>query len=135
MLEPGSIGFLEFKDEQCVCLEVCHGGSLRFDIEFNIEPKRFTISSVSERETTLVEWILMLETVRVMLKAKFADHVIEMWDKKKGFSEKEKELLLKEIDKLEGPHPNEKEHDEILNQVFVTLIDKLEIKNNMEHLN
>lgn len=110
-------------------------GQLKFDIEFNVEATRFTVSSVSDSEATLVDWILMLETLGVRLKARFADQVSKLWDKEKGFSESEKNLILREINKLEGPHPNEKEHEQVLNLVLAQLVEKLELKNNMEHMN
>jgi len=111
------------------------GGVLRFDIEFNVEPQRFTMTSVSDKPATLVDWVLMIETLSVKLKARFADQVSELWDKKKGFSDSEKMMLLKEIDKLEGIHPNAIEHDEILNKAVMKIAEKLELKNNMEHMN
>lgn len=93
------------------------------------------MTSVSDKPATLVDWILMIETLSVKLKARFADQVSELWDKKKGFSDSEKMMLLKEIDKLEGMHPNAIEHDEILNNAVMKIAEKLELKNDMEHMN
>lgn len=108
---------------------------MKYDIEFKVEPQRITICSVTDQPATLVDWLLMLEALDVQLKVKFANQVGEIWEKKKGFSDSERMMLLRELDKLEGDHPNVAEHDRLLREAVIIIAEKLELKHDMEHLN
>jgi len=106
-----------------------------YNLEFSVTEHELTVSCKSAHSSTIVDWVLMLDDLKVRLKEKFAEQIITHCELKNGLSEKEKRAVISELDKLEAPHPNQATHDEILNQAILNLVTKLELKQNMEHLN
>ncbi len=108
---------------------------MRFEFSFDLEPMKLLIEATTDQPATLVDWILVLEDLQVQMKANFAKQIADRWNLTQSLSDTEKHAVLGELDKLQGPHPNQEAHDKILNDIVMDLVNKLELKQNMEHLN